>query len=234
MGKVTHLTFWIEMQQQEADKHSLIYYQKPCIGSERGVRSSPPIQLLFPGGAFGLGVPIKTAAEQPINIDERDRNFAVLASGPERTASDLIPLRGLQVTFLVLAAFNLIITSELYFDADAVDTSKVVAPSTAKLGIFDSVSRDRRSIEDVSYAFTIIVLVLGCTSVSFESALGVSAYCLAVLLNFMLGTSALPYFVYSFRYIFDLVMLYVALVIRTRLTYTFLPLQMRLHPPALV
>jgi len=37
-----------------------------------------------------------------------------------------------------------------------------------------------------------------------------------------LGTSSLPYFMYSFRYLFDLVMLYMGLVVRSRLMVTFL------------
>lgn len=210
-------------------KQSLIYYQKPCIGNDRGVRSTPPVQLVFPGGGFGLGVSGKSAPDAN-NVDN-DRGYAVLASGPERTSADLLSLRGLQITFLVLAFFNLVITTCLYYNASTADTSSVSKNTSPTTGVFDDVDGNRREVERANYALSILVLSIGCISVMAESAVGVSSYCLAVLLNFILGTSALPYFVYSFRYIFDLVMLYFALVLRTRLTYTFLPLYARTTPP---
>lgn len=212
--------------------HSLIYYQKPCIGNERGVRVIPPVQLVFPGGGFGLGVSAKEPSLINGNVQDRDRGFAVLASGPERTAADVFPLRGLQATFLILAFFNVVITSILYFNANRVDTSSVAPNTTPWVSMFESVPSHRRGIEESSYALSMVVIGIGSVSVVLESAVGVSAYCLATLLNFILGTSALPYFVYSFRYIFDLVMLYFALVLRTRLMFTFLPLYSRPVPPA--
>lgn len=210
--------------------HSLIYYQKPCIGNERGARTIPPVQLIFPGGGFGLGVSAKEPTQNG-NAQDRDRGFAVLASGPERTPADVFPLRGLQATFLILAFFNVVITSIMYFNANRVDTSSVAPNTTPWVSMFESVPSNRRSIEESSYALSMVVIGIGSVSVVLESAVGVSAYCLATLLNFLLGTSALPYFVYSFRYIFDLVMLYFALVLRTRLMYTFLPLYSRPVPP---
>jgi hypothetical protein len=209
---------------------SLVYYQKPCIGNERGVRATPPTQLIFPGGGFGLGIPTKETTSAATPAGERDENFAVLASAPERTLADMSTLRGLQATFLVLAAFNLILTSLMYFDPKRADTSKVTPRASPALDVFQEVPAERRNIEDVDYAFTVIIFILGSASVIWESALGVSAYCLATILNFMLGTSALPYFVYSTRYIFDMFMLYIGLVLRTRLTYTILPLHLRIAP----
>lgn len=209
-------------------EHSLTYYQKPCIGEERGVRSPPPVHLVFPGGGFGLGIPVKDPAETAQRVNTN--NFAVLASAPERFPHDITPLRGLQVTFLVLAIFNLVITSMLYFDAAYADTSKVAPKLGGLPSTFQEVSTHRRSVESVDYAFTIIILVIGSVSVIMESAMGVSAYCLATLLNFFLGTSALPYFTYSSRYIFDMFMLYIAMVLRSRLICTFLPLSLSTAP----
>jgi hypothetical protein len=206
-------------------EHSLVYYQKPCIGDERGVRTAPPVQLVFPGGGFGLGIPVKDADE--VLHRGATNNFAVLASAPERASHDLTPLRGLQATFVVLAIVNLTITSAIYFNADSSDTSRVSPELSPTVGAFEEVSSNRRPVEDVDYAFTVIILVLGTMSAILESGLGVSAYCLATLLNFILGTSALPYFVYSTRYILDMFMLYFALVLRSRLICSFLPLHLR-------
>ena len=91
-------------------------------------------------------------------------------------------------------------------------------------GTFEVASKSRRNIETINYAWTIVCLCMGVLSVVFEYPLGVAAYSLSVVLNFILGTSALPLFVYSLRYVFDVALLYLALVIRSRLTYSFLPL----------
>ena len=211
---------------------SLIYYQKPCIGNERGVRSHPPVQLTFPGGGFSLGVTIKETRNNPDS--GRDNTYAVLASAPEKTPADLAPLRGLQLSFLVLAAFNLILSCVMYANAETVDASKVSEPLSPSMGIFQMGAEDRRYIEDVSFAFTIIRILLGSIFVACESSLGVSAFAMSTLLNFLLGTSSLPYFAYSVRYIFDMFMLYIALVFRTRIMTTFLPLHLRSSPAALL
>lgn len=213
------------------DKHvpNLIYYQKPCIGNERGSRTAPPVQLIFPEGGFSLGIPVKESINTAtVTPQERDNTFAVLASGPERSDTDLKQIYGLQLTFLVLAIFNIVISSALYFNAPIVDTSKVSPSLSPSVDTFQLVPNNRREIENVDYAFTMIIIIMGSLAVIFETALGISAYCLAILLNFLLGTSSLPYFTYSVRYIFDMFMLYIALVLRTRLMYTFLPLE--LHP----
>ena len=224
---------------------NLIYYQKPCIGNERGSRTAPPVQLIFPEGGFSLGIPVKESINTAtITPQERDNTFAVLASGPERSDTDLKQIYGLQLTFLVLAIFNIVISSALYFNAPIVDTSKVSPSLSPSIGFnvgaelivewralticIQLVRNNRREIENVDYAFTMIIIIMGSLAVIFETALGISAYCLAILLNFLLGTSSLPYFTYSVRYIFDMFMLYIALVLRTRLMYTFLPLE--LHP----
>ena len=208
---------------------NLIYYQKPCIGNERGSRTAPPVQLIFPEGGFSLGIPVKESINTAtITPQERDNTFAVLASGPERSDTDLKQIYGLQLTFLVLAIFNIVISSALYFNAPIVDTSKVSPSLSPSVDTFQLVRNNRREIENVDYAFTMIIIIMGSLAVIFETALGISAYCLAILLNFLLGTSSLPYFTYSVRYIFDMFMLYIALVLRTRLMYTFLPLE--LHP----
>jgi hypothetical protein len=188
---------------------------------------------------------VRTAAH------DRDRRFAVLVSGPERTRADRLPLDGLKMTFVVLACFNLVITSLLFVDADVADTSKVVLILLLTLililirilirililililkvvgeggspGIFEAVSNVRRNVETTNFAFTVIMLIVGSLGVVLESALCVSAYCLGVVLNFLLGTYALPYFVYTARYVLDIAMLYIGLVIRSRIVFTFLPI----------
>lgn len=203
---------------------SLVYYQKPAIGSSNGATSAP-VLLKYPGGAIGIAVSNKNRTPAQENPNQPlDRYNSVIASGPINTILDIKEKNMLKIAFLVVAFVNLVITSALYFNADTVDTSKVENPTQNTPTVFEKVPSQRRQIETINYAFTFIVLIMGSASVVFESALGVSAYCLAIVLNFLLGTSSLPYFVYSSRYVFDCVMLYLALVFRSKIVYNFLPL----------
>ena len=78
--------------------------------------------------------------------------------------------------------------------------------------------------ETLNFAATLVILVVGIASTLFEVVLGLSAFAFALALNFLLGTSSLPYFVYSFRYVPDIFLIYLALVLRSKLQCTFLPL----------
>ena len=95
--------------------------------------------------------------------------------------------------------------------------------------VFSKISHDRRSIENINFAFIIVTLVVGIFSVVFENTLGISAYSISVVLNFVLGTSALLCFTFSLRYFFDLCLLYFALVMRSKLVFTFFPIQVTRH-----
>jgi hypothetical protein len=199
------------------------YYQKPVIGNDTS-SNVPPIQLVFQGGGFGLGV---AAKEHNVVDPAVNREYPVILSGPEFSDWDELEKRGLQLTFLVLAVVNLVVTCLMFIRADTVDPSKV-EPSVSSLPeAFELVASLRRQIEVNNFAFVILTLLIGTSSVLLDIPLGISAYAFSVVLNFLLGTSALPYFVYSLRYILDVFMLYIALVHRSRLTYTFLPVRVR-------
>jgi hypothetical protein len=214
----------------------LTYYQKPLIGNERLGQAPqehyPPVQLLFPTGGFSIGVIPKTenrdANAAAAAADDTDGySFVIVTSPPMSEDTDNVERLWLKVAFCCLAIVNIIITSLMFFRAEYVDTSKVQIADPNHGGypqIFERVSEDRRYIESINYGFTVAVLFVGTVSVIFENALGISAYCLAVVLNFMLGTYSLPLFVYAYRYLLDVFALYLALVFRTRLTCTFLPL----------
>jgi hypothetical protein len=200
----------------------LTYYQKPAIGQD-DTEQIPPAHLVFPTGGVGLGVAPRVA-----NRDQnRGVRHGVIVSGPVASPLDTVQKRGLVFAFNVLAIVNIVLTCLLYLKADEVDSSKV-EPATSFLPFsLEKVDSERRPIEKISFGFTITIIVIGILSTITEFTLGVSIYSLAIILNFMLGTSALPYFVYSFRYILDIGMLYLALVIRSRLMYTFLPLHIQ-------
>jgi hypothetical protein len=197
----------------------IVYFQKPIIGNTGGV-DVPPLQLVFQRGGFGLGVAVK---EQNDNDEGATGNFPVISSGPEFSLLDKMEKYGIKLAFIVLAIFNLVITSMMFFRADTLDPSKVEYSTGSLPGVFEMVSSERRGVELANYAFVVITLFIGSVSVLFDIPLGVSAYALSVMLNFVLGTSALPLFIYSTRYIFDAFMLYFALVYRSKLIYIFLP-----------
>ena len=181
-----------------------LYYKKPALGTvalggraqRHNYQPSAPLQLLFPTGHYGVGIPMK---EKRIadNLDVNGFGSAVICSGPEDTSLDRTQKRALQLTFIIFALFNFIITMILFFNASTVDLSKVESPSTTSNpnepppSEFQAISANRRSIESLNFAGIIITLAIGIASIIFESALGLSIYCLSSLLNFFLSTSRL-------------------------------------------
>lgn len=202
----------------------LTYHQKPAIGQDNQEDLSP-VQILFPNGGFGIGVALKNPEAENTRRHETHR-LGVLASAPSGTELDRAERRGLLIAFQIVGIVNIILTSLLFAYADTADSSKV-EPETGYLPSgFERISSERRPIEKINFAFTIILLVLGMVSVFFENALGLTGYCVGIILNFFLANSSLSSFVFSFRYILDIGMLYIGLVIRSRLMYTFLPLNL--------
>jgi len=44
--------------------HPLVFYQRPQIGNNNSISENPtPVQIVFPNGGFGLGIPIKNDSE---------------------------------------------------------------------------------------------------------------------------------------------------------------------------
>lgn len=229
--------------------HVFLYYKKPSIGSVSftSKTNQPPVEIIFtPNKSVALGMPFKAlssttaGSSHPINITpfanevtNTSANAAVVCSGPEFTPSDILQKKSLILSFVSLAIVNIFITCYLYSSAGTADASKVYYPAAASSFInapntFQIVPKDRRGIESVNFAFTLIVLFIGIASTIIETSLGVSIYCIAITINFMLNAVSLPYFLYSLRLILDMIMLYFALVIRTRLVYSFLPVHVHL------
>jgi hypothetical protein len=210
-----------EQKPGEISVNPLTYYQKPAIGQDHHEDLSP-VQILFPTGGFGLGIAFKNPEHEHHG---RERNtYGVITSAPTNSELDQTEKRGLVLTFMIIGVVNIILTTLMYVYADSADYSKV-EPGTGFLPFtFEQVPSTRRNIERINFGFTIFILGLGMISVLIENTLGLSGYCLAIILNFFLATSSLPYLVFSFRYILDVGMLYIGLVIRSRFMYTFLPL----------
>jgi hypothetical protein len=202
-----------------------VYYQKPAIGSGAN-NALAPVQLVFPSGGYGIGVGINdqlTASNNDIN-----GNTAIIISGPDENSSlDQTHKRGLKTAFIILAVFNFIITFVFYFQATSVDTSKVEYKQSQFPSEFEKVQAHRKVREAVNFSFSIITLLVGTLSVITDFDLGLSIFSVSTVLNFLLGTSSIPYFIYSFRYLFDVCLLYIALIYRSKLVYTILPLHIR-------
>ena len=219
------------MHTSKSDSHAwenipvkpIVYYQKPVIGDVVTGDPLPPVQIVFPNGNFGLGIPVRDQNEAP---HDTQGDFPVVSSAPENSGHDKLEKNGLKYSFLILAFFNFVVTCLMYANADTTDVSKVEYPTGNYPTVFELVSSNRSYTENLNFAFFLISLFIGVFSAYFEIPLGLSAYAFYVVVNFLLGTSALPYFVYSLRYIFDLFMLYTGLVLRSRLVYTFLPVHL--------
>jgi hypothetical protein len=178
----------------------LTYFQKPAIGHDNNNHEDlTPVEIIFPTGGVALGIAMKSPDAE--NNAHASNNLGVLASAPANSEFDIVEKRSLKLAVLVVGIVNLILTILLYAYADSADSSKVESGTGFLPFTLQQVPSQRRQLEQVSFAFTVILLVLGMVSALFEFSLGLSAYCLGIMLNFFLGTSALPFLVYSFRYI---------------------------------
>lgn len=205
-----------------------IYYKKPVLGPTglKSSRSNEPLQVSFAAGSIGLGMPAVAADANPDNADAMSN--VIIASGPEESMMDIRERRIIMFTFLVLAVVNVVLTCVLYQDASMVDLT-LLDSSSSQGQAFAKLPENRSFLERINFGFTIFIIVYGAVSVLYENPLGISIYALSITLNFLLGLSAVPYFIYSLRYFLDTWMLYLALVLRSKLVLSFLPFYVRDH-----
>lgn len=215
-----------EVKDSEFAVNPLIYFQKPAIG--RNGDDLPPIQAVFPNGGFGLGIPIKVAEENELLQPDNIRS-GVLASAPMNDNIDQYQKHALMLGFLCFGMSNLILTILMFVHADVVDLSRVEPIQGGLPTVFQLVSTNRTFTEKVNFGFVVFLLLLGMFSAVFENTLGLSMYALGITLNFFLASYALPNFIYSYRYLLDFAMLYMGLVLRSRLVFAFLPVFLNLN-----
>ena len=91
---------------------------------------------------------------------------------------------------------------------------------------------DRRPIEHTNFSFLIILTLIGMLSAIINSPIGLSLYSLSLMINYTLSIYSLPYFVFSTRFFIDAMMLYLALVLRSKLMYIYMPFN--LNQPAIL
>jgi hypothetical protein len=205
----------------------LLYYQKPALGPSRSrSQMKQPLHVTFPSGAYGVALPSNSVApaEEGLMTDS-----VVIASESENEEIDVRERKWITGAYLILAVVNIVISSLMYKDAVTVNQSNVVTnDDTSQLHLpFEVIPDTRRGVENSFFAFVIISIVVGSVSAILENAMGLSAYALSTVIAFLCGTAAQPYFVFSFRSIFDIWMLYLALVLRSKLLFNVLPLRIR-------
>ena len=207
-----------------------LYYQKPSLGQKNGRRDNKlrnqPLQVTFPSGAVGIALPSSAVSNDTNNENE---NTVVVVSETENDNIDITERRWITMGFLALALVNLIITSLMFQYADTTDASAVVEPSNygskALPQPFESVRSTRTSAENTYFTFIVLSIICGSLAAAFQSALGLSIYSLTIAIAYIFGTAAQPYFVFTFRSLFDIWMLYMALVLRSKLLFTVLPMR---------
>ena len=111
----------------------------------------------------------------------------------------------------------------MYINDTVADPANVQPYTSYISSVFDKPNTQRPSQVQAVYIGFIVRIAFGVIVVVFESALGVTLFAIGTLLELLLGMSALPYYLYSFRYFLDMVILYIGLVFRSRITYSFLP-----------
>lgn len=147
----------------------------------------------------------------------------MLISSPGDSLADREERLTIKIAFVLFAVINLTITSLMYMNDTTADPANVQPYSSYISSVFDKPNSQRPSQVQAVYIGFIVRVIFGVIFVVFESALGVTLFAIGTLLELLLGMSSLPYYLYSYRYLIDMVMLYIGLVFRTRITYSFLP-----------
>ena len=209
----------------------LLFYMKPNTDDDEQIYQNGfiPLQVVYPSGNIDIALPVPNSLTNVNNTGRNrgHRNETVIASGPENTEIDLRIRANIVRLFTVIAIFNIIVTSCMYFDAPYVDYSKVQEPFHSESKIFERVSSVRSTNENILYSLTIIILCLGEAAMVTQSSLGISVFCLACALNLIFGLWAFPYFVYVLRYMLDALLVYIALTLRSKLIFHYL--QLHIH-----
>jgi len=103
----------------------------------------------------------------------------------------------------------------------------VIIENSNNVNEFQIVPSQRTGREDFDFTFLILITLVGMISSVVHSSLGLSVYALGLVLNYMLSMSSIPYFAYSLRFVLDAVSFYLALVLRSKLMYIYLPVDVR-------
>jgi hypothetical protein len=173
--------------------NSFLWYQKPIIGLNNVDNcNQPPIQIIYPTGEIGLGVPVNESNNNNHHNRNRVLQKVTVASGPEDGQIDQFYRRGIVFAFITFALINFIVTITLFARASTADPSKVDLPSTttdsneSPPNDFQAIGTERRTIEKINFVFTLIIIIIGTLSSIFQNVLGLSIYALATTLNFIL------------------------------------------------
>ena len=209
-------------QQDVIILNPLLHYRKPDIGGNENndIRNTTPLQIVFPTGEYGIGI---TAGLSNQGNDANNRRASIIMTSPPDNPTAKSDLRLIKLTFLLFAIFNYIITICMYGGSNIADPSSIDKYTNDVVSVFQKPPDTLNETQHTNFGFFLTLLAIGCISVIYESPLGISIYALSITLNFVLGMSQLPYFLYSYRYILDMIMLYIALIYRSRIMYTFLP-----------
>lgn len=76
-----------------------------------------------------------------------------------------------------------------------------------------------------NYALIQIMNILCIVSAIFYSTVGLTMYSLSAILNFIINTPNQPSLAFTLRFIYDSFMVYLALTLRSKLTYNYVVMQ---------
>jgi len=184
---------------------------------------------------LGIGIGIRDSAKNRGTRDESLGDEVTIASEPENYDIDILERRNIIYATIFVGVINLLLTSLMYSYSSTFNEANSLSLNVTPIDVsatnlpyvFEEVSNERRPIESRGFAINIVSIIIGIVSALIESPLGLSIYALSTVLYFLLGTTSIPYFLFSYTYILDLWMLYLALLLRSKLVMTFL--NMKVH-----
>ena len=202
----------------------MLFYVKQSLG-ENEESSIAPLQIIFPSGECGLALPMSKTSNVNINTERQLAGRVAILSQPENSNNYEHNITNLKLTFHALSLANIIATCILFSRADSIDTSKL---STIRTHIlpqhFDSIKSCRTPQENTVFAISILLNIFGSIFVHINWNIGINFYAVASVLILVLTMPISPYFMYSFRYVLDILMIFTAYEMKKYTDVNFLSL----------
>ena len=203
----------------------MLFYVKQSLGNENEESSIAPLQIIFPSGESGLALPMLKTSNANTNTVRQLAGRVAILSRPENSNNYEHNITNLKLTFHALSLANIIVTCILFSRADFIDTSKL---STIRTHIlpqhFDAINSCRTPQENTVFAISILLNIFGSIFVHINWNIGINFYAVASVLMLVLTMPISPYFMYSFRYVLDILMVFTAYEMKKYTDINFLSL----------
>ena len=184
-------------------------------------RLATPIEVVNSNSSVGIGINSFRIRSTRSRSDGR----FVIATPIESDQRHMQIICTLKIFFLLVCASNVIVTISSFLFASKVDLSLVEIAQNKPTPDFQKISDLRTSEQLTFFIMTLVLLILGMFSVFMDNVFGMSSFAILLILFDLASIPFVPNFFYILRNVFDAILLYIVLSLRSKLMYNFTSIQ---------